>query len=261
MAGCRACWSSSNGCRRCRAARRVRAEGIPQEPLREFLEDHGLQACSSGSSAAARQPRAPATSMPSRRASGSRAGRAPPADARSTARLRDRAVDGAARALDRRGAARLVAIDTETSDLDAMRAELTGISMALGPTTPATSRSAMAAATCSPRPVRCRARCSRAEAAARRSGGAQGRAEPQVSTGSSSPRRGIDVAPVDDTMVISFDLDAGALDGHGMDELAERISATTASPSRTCAAPARSRSRSARCRSTRRPSTPPRTPT
>jgi DNA polymerase-1 len=44
-----------------------------------------------------------------------------------------------------------VAIDTETSDLDAMRAELTGISLALGPNDAATSRSRTAAATCSPR--------------------------------------------------------------------------------------------------------------
>src|SRR4029079_5857560 len=34
-------------------------------------------------------------------------------------------------------------------------------------------------------------------------------------------RLGIDVAPVDDTMVISFDLDAGRSFGHGLEELAK----------------------------------------
>ena len=34
-------------------------------------------------------------------------------------------------------------------------------------------------------------------------------------------KAGIDVAPVDDTMVMSFDLDAGRSFGHGLDELAK----------------------------------------
>ena len=34
-------------------------------------------------------------------------------------------------------------------------------------------------------------------------------------------RLGIDVAPVDDTMVMSFDLDAGRSFGHGLEELAK----------------------------------------
>ena len=34
-------------------------------------------------------------------------------------------------------------------------------------------------------------------------------------------KAGIDVAPVDDTMVMSFDLDAGQSFGHGLDELAK----------------------------------------
>ena len=34
-------------------------------------------------------------------------------------------------------------------------------------------------------------------------------------------KAGIDVAPIDDTMVMSFDLDAGRSFGHGLDELAK----------------------------------------
>ena len=34
-------------------------------------------------------------------------------------------------------------------------------------------------------------------------------------------KAGIDVAPVDDTMVMSFDLDAGRSFGHGLEELAK----------------------------------------
>ena len=38
-----------------------------------------------------------------------------------------------------------------------------------------------------------------------------------------SPQRGIEVAPFDDTMLISYVLDSGATnDGHGMDGLSER---------------------------------------
>ena len=74
-------------------------------------------------------------------------------------------------------------------------------------------------------------------------------------------KAGIDVAPVDDTMVMSFDLDAGRSFGHGLDELAKSISTTNASRSSNSAGRARSRSRSTRSRSARRPNMRPRTPT
>jgi DNA polymerase-1 len=65
-------------------------------------------------------------------------------------------------------------------------------------------------------------------------------------------RHGIAVAPIDDTMVMSFCLDAGrgetGVAGHGMDELASRTLGTPRCCSRTCAAPARSRSRLPKCR-------------
>ena len=80
-------------------------------------------------------------------------------------------------------------------------------------------------------------------------------------------RNGIDMAPVDDTMVISFALDAGRSARRDRRRATawtswpSAISATNASPSRKSAAPARRRSRSAKCRSTRRRNMPPRMPT
>jgi DNA polymerase-1 len=66
-------------------------------------------------------------------------------------------------------------------------------------------------------------------------------------------RHGITVSPIDDTMVMSFCLDAGrSIDGmgggHGMDELAMRHLGHTTSPSKMSAAAARRRSRLPKCR-------------
>ena len=65
-------------------------------------------------------------------------------------------------------------------------------------------------------------------------------------------RYGIDVAPIDDTMLISYVLDAGAQHGHGMDELAQRHLGHTTLTYEDIAAAARRRSASPRCRSTKR---------
>ena len=64
-----------------------------------------------------------------------------------------------------------------------------------------------------------------AEAAARRPGGPEDRAEPQIRHDRAVARHGIDVAPFDDTMLISYALDCGKTigGGHGMDELSERL--------------------------------------
>ncbi len=126
-------------------------------------------------------------------------------------------------------AARLVAIDTETSDLDAMRAELTGISMALGPNDAcyvplAHGGSDMFAE----RPVQVD------KAAALSALKPLLESDAVLKVGQNAKydinifaRAGIRVTPVDDTMIISFDLDAGRSEegiggGHGMDELSQR---------------------------------------
>ena len=126
--------------------------------------------------------------------------------------------------------ARLVAIDTETSSLDAMRAELAGISLALGPNDacyiplghggsdmfaekpPQIERQAAYAAL---RPL--------LESEHVLKVGQNIKYDLNILARCAS----IHVAPIDDTMIVSFALDAGrSLDGigggHGMDELSER---------------------------------------
>ena len=125
--------------------------------------------------------------------------------------------------------ARLVAIDTETSALDSMRADLAGISLAVGPNQACYiplghGGTDMFAEKPEQIPL--------AEALRRLKPLLESDAVLKVGQNIKYDltvlcRYGIDVAPIDDTMIISFDLDAGrSLDGigggHGMDELSER---------------------------------------
>ncbi len=131
--------------------------------------------------------------------------------------------------IDRAFAARLVAIDTETSKLDAMQANLVGVSLALGPNDacyiplghggtdmfsekPQQVERGVALAMLKPL----------LESDAVLKIGQNIKYDMNVLA-----RCGIMVSPIDDTMVISFDLDAGrSIDGigggHGMNELALR---------------------------------------
>ena len=126
-------------------------------------------------------------------------------------------------------AARLVAVDTETSMLDAMRADLVGVSLALGPNDAcyiplAHGGTDMFAE--KPQQV------DRAEALALLTPLLESDAVLKIGQNikydlNILTRYGISVAPIDDTMIISFDLDAGRSEdgiggGHGMDELAKR---------------------------------------
>ncbi|MBS0481709.1 MAG: DNA polymerase I [Proteobacteria bacterium] len=126
-------------------------------------------------------------------------------------------------------AARLVAVDTETSALDAMRADLAGISLAVGPNEACYiplghGGSDMFAQ----RP----AQIDQAAALAKLKPLLESDAVLKVGQNikydlNVLARHGIAVEPVDDTMVISFDLDAGRSEdgiggGHGMDELSQR---------------------------------------
>jgi DNA polymerase-1 len=79
-------------------------------------------------------------------------------------------------------------------------------------------------------------------------------------------RNGIAVAPVDDTMVISFDLDAGRSEdgiggGHGMDELSQRHLGHTTLTFKDICGSGKKQIPFGESRSTARPNTPPRTPT
>jgi DNA polymerase-1 len=135
----------------------------------------------------------------------------------------------------RAAAARLVAIDTETSALDAMRADLAGISLAVGPNQACyipLGHGGTDMFAEKPEQVPLEVAIARLkpllESDAVLKVGQNIKYDLNVLA-----RHGIAVAPVDDTMIISFCLDAGrSLDGigggHGMDELSERhLSHTT----------------------------------
>jgi len=126
-------------------------------------------------------------------------------------------------------AAQAVAVDTETSSLDAMRADLVGVSLALGPNDACyiplghggtdmfaqkPEQLPMAEAVALLKPL--------LEDEAVLKIFQNGKYDLNVLA-----RQGITVSPIDDTMVISFDLDAGRGEdgiggGHGMDELSQR---------------------------------------
>ena len=136
--------------------------------------------------------------------------------------------------IDRAFAARLVAIDTETSMLDAMRADLAGISLAVGPNQacyiPLGHGSADMFAESPeqiPLPVALAMLKPLLESDVVLKVGQNIKYDLNVLA-----RHGIDVAPIDDTMIVSFCLDAGRQEegiggGHGMDELATRHLAHT----------------------------------
>ena len=126
-------------------------------------------------------------------------------------------------------AARVAAFDTETSSLDAIRADLVGISLATGPGEacyiPLGHGGTDMFAEKPPQiPL--------AEAIGRLKPLLESDAVLKVGQNAKYDlnvlaRHGIAVAPIDDTMVMSFDLDAGRSEdgiggGHGMDELAQR---------------------------------------
>ena len=131
--------------------------------------------------------------------------------------------------VDRAMAARMVAVDTETTALDAMRADLAGVSLALGPGDACYiplghGGTDMFAQIPDQVPL--------AEALAILKPLLESDAVLKVGQNikydiNILARHGIMVAPIDDTMVLSFDLDAGRSEdgiggGHGMDELSTR---------------------------------------
>ena len=212
-------------------------DGVPPEPLAAFLQTHGftslsrrleagsgspdrannlnpLQPASAGAPASPQGNRQPMPDMP-----------AVDRDAYECVTTIERLEGWIARAF----AARLVAIDTETSALDAMEADLVGISMAVGPNEACYvpfghGGSDLLAET--PEQV------DRAEALALLRPLLESEAVLKVGQNvkydiTILARHDVTVAPVDDTMIVSFALDAGRSEsgiggGHGMDELAER---------------------------------------
>ncbi|UAK25415.1 DNA polymerase I [Sphingomonas nostoxanthinifaciens] len=121
-------------------------------------------------------------------------------------------------------AAGTVAVDTETDDLDCVRAELVGISLATAPGKACYIPLGHGAAgdLLSERPTQ----IDRAVALAKLKPLLEDPAVLKIGQNLKYDlimfrRNGVDVAPYDDTMLLSYDLDAG-LGGHGMDDLARR---------------------------------------
>ncbi len=211
--------------------------GIPPEPLAQFLETHGfnslLKRLETGAGSPGRTTNLNPDTVDTAGAAAMPGGHSqplpemPPVDlgAYECVQTMERLEHWIARA----SAARLVAVDTETSALDAISAELAGISLALGPNDACYiplghGGSDMFAA--KPEQVDRDAAITALkpllESDAVLKVGQNIKYDINILA-----RHGITVAPVDDTMIMSFDLDAGrSMDGigggHGMDELSER---------------------------------------
>ncbi len=212
-------------------------ETIPQEPLAAFLETHGfsslLRRLDAGSGSPDRKNELnPAKADKTGEPASLHGNRQPLPDMPTLDRSAYVCVQDLAALqqwIDRAFAARLVAVDTETSSLDAISADLVGFSLALGPNDACyvplrhggtdmfaekPKQIDFDAAIAAIKPL--------LESGAVVKVGQNFKYDLNIFA-----RHHIQVAPVDDTMVISFDLDAGrSLDGigggHGMDELSQR---------------------------------------
>ncbi|MDY7524131.1 DNA polymerase I [Sphingomonas sp. 10B4] len=186
-------------------------KGIPDAPLRAFLEHHGFRSLLAKLSAVADAPVPAPKSVPTEQD--------PPCDHDGYETVVDEAaLDSWIAAARHQG---WIAIDTETTGIDATRAELVGVSMALQPNKAcyiplAHGGSGLFAET----PVQ----LDRDVALAKLKPLFEDPAVLKIGHNLKYDmivlgRLGVGVAPHDDTILMSFDLDAG-LHGHSMDELA-----------------------------------------
>ncbi len=211
-------------------------DGVPSEPLAAFLAKHGFSSLLRRLDAGGGSPDRANELNPAKQVHA--ASTTPQGDRQAipempavdrTAYVCVQDMDTLRQWIDRAMALRLVAVDTETSALDSMQADLVGISLGLGAndacyiplahgghdllsdTPPQIDRAAALAAL---KPL--------LERDAVIKIGQNIKYDLNVLA-----RYGAQVSPIEDTMVISFDLDAGrSLDGigggHGMDELSQR---------------------------------------
>ncbi len=215
----------------------MKLDGIPPEPLADFLETHGfnslLKRLEAGTGSPGRTTNLNPEKADTKGDEGTPDGNIQPLpewpdvdrSAYTTVQTEDALKEWIARARD----LRVVAVDTETSSLDAIAADLVGVSLALGPNDacyiplrhggsdmfdekPEQVDFATAIALLKP--------LLEDDSVLRI--GQNIKYDINVLA-----RHGIAMGPVDDTMIMSFDLDAGRSQegiggGHGMDELAER---------------------------------------
>ncbi|RDE04736.1 DNA polymerase I [Sphingomonas aracearum] len=186
-------------------------QGIPEAPLRAFLEHHGFKTLLGRLGQVADAPVEAPASVPF--------AEDPPCDHDSYETVTT--VDSLDRWIAEARAQGFVAIDTETTGTDATRADLVGVSLALG-----ANRACYVplghggSDLLSEVPVQ----IAREDALARLKDLCEDPAVLKIGHNLKFDmivlgECGIAVAPHDDTIVMSFDLDAG-LHGHGMDELA-----------------------------------------
>ncbi|MBX7528458.1 DNA polymerase I [Qipengyuania vesicularis] len=215
----------------------MKLDGVPSEPLAAFLEKHGFTSLLRRLDAGTGSPNRATDLNPAKQETES-------AEASSDGNTQplpelpeiDRSTYECVQSMgqleawiERAKAARLVAVDTETDSLDAIRARLVGVSLALGPNDACyiplghggsdmfaekPEQIDKAAAVAALKPI--------LEDEAILKVFQNGKYDLNVLA-----REGIAVGPIDDTMIISFALDAGRSEagiggGHGMDELAER---------------------------------------
>ncbi len=217
-------------------------DAIPPEPLLAFLEKHGFTSLSKRLGSGAGSPERKTQLNPGPKITGGpvTASAAPVEGAARQPLPEMPAIDHSAyecvqtlEALDSwiaRGlAARLVAFDTETSALDAMQADLVGVSLAVGPNQACYIPLGHGGTDMfAEKPDQ----IDREVAVARLRPLLESDAVLKVGQNikydlNVMARHGVAISPIDDTMVISFDLDAGRGEdgiggGHGMDELASR---------------------------------------
>ncbi len=212
-------------------------DGVPKEPLAAFLENHGftslLRRLGAGTGSPGRATQLHPSKQENAGAIGTPQGNRqdlpelPEIDRTAYGCVQD--MDTLARWVHRACEVREIAIDTEASALDAMRAELTGISLALGPNDACYipfGHGGSDLLSDRPRQIE------RGEALALLKPLLESDAVLKIGQNvkydlNILARHGISVAPIDDTMIVSFALDAGRQlegigGGHGMDELSQR---------------------------------------
>ncbi|MEP3052367.1 MAG: DNA polymerase I [Erythrobacter sp.] len=211
--------------------------GVPQEPLATFLEKHGFSSLLRRLDTGKGSPERPNNLNPPKLETASNAAEIkdssqqvaemPKVDrsAYSTVQSPDALKTWVARA----HSSRAVAVDTETSSLSAMEAELVGVSLALGPNDACYIPLAHGGTDLlTEKPEQITREIALDLLRPMLEDGAilkifqNGKYDLNVLA-----RYGIKVGPIADTMVMSFDLDAGRGEqgiggGHGMDELSER---------------------------------------
>jgi DNA polymerase-1 len=209
---------------------------IPRDPLAAFLEEHGftslLRRLDDGKGSPGPKTQLNPAKVDDAAAPAAPAGNRQPLPSWVAVDLAAyvcvQSMEELQRWIARAFAARVVALDTETSALDAMRADLVGVSLALGPNDACYIPLGHGGADMfAEKPVQ----VDRAEALAALKPLLESDAVLKVGQNikydiNVLARHGVNVGPIDDTMVMSFCLDAGrseaGVGGHGMDELAER---------------------------------------